>query len=574
MNPVLVDGVLWVPRRAERPGIIGDYMAPLEQSDPEYGAWLEEAVQAEPGVSWAGLEEAITAAAWDESKHKRQPRATPVGGQFARSTTTETAAPSIESLKALGDDLNAGLAKGIWPSNANGTPGEELSYALQGLNGSSRDGMGGGNNELPHTRILTVRNKNGDVIGVGDMSWDDDPDTSVIGGSFGAVQGGGLPLFDSFLTQAADLDKGAEWTAGNLRAKQLYDRMGIPKTFEPTVAEYEQDADKELYPTYADYYDAWDEEFGYQYRLSPEQVRLLADDMFALARSRTAAVEAMVAAGWDESRHPRDPGGEEGGQFVEKSTTAGVELPGGSEEERAKAEAEWANDPEGAKRAEAVLDEFVQASDLQMRVPESVMLEIFNDGEFYNQHQHQEGARGMPRGVEQEARMFGVEATPESLPKYGYMGPDSAATSMYGPIKIVFKDSVLDRTTLTADDSLMQGNGSVVPVPARAPTYLGIAPHTIENATSEDGTVSLWDAVDADYGVPYVEAQIWGRLTPDDIHRVEVLDKSYWEDEDPMSGMPLVEDQAALRRVLDELDRRKIPWSTYTPGGDFSGEWA
>lgn len=285
----------------------------------------------------------------------------------------------------------------------------------------------------------------------------------------------------------------------------------------------------------------------------------------------------MTAAGWDESQHPRDPGGEGGGQFIEKGTsgTDDVKMGLGSEEERAAAEAQWANIPDWTTReVQGRLREFMSEADLQMRVPEDALLEVLNDGKFMNQHESNAG-RGMPRGVEQEARVFAVEAKPEALPKYGYLGPDNSQTNYYGPIRVVFNDSVKDRTTFTFDDSLIQNMGPVAPSPVRDPQLLSVNPSVAFSSDENFQThvADLWYQVENEL-TPYAEAQIWGKLTPEDIAYVEIPDESYWDEEDPNTGLPLVNDREALEKAIAELERRGIRTATYTPEGDYSGEWA
>jgi hypothetical protein len=74
VQAVLEDGVLWIPKRWESPGIIGDGMVPLDPSDPEYDEWFEEAT----GVPAAWAE---VASGWDEASHPRDPGGED-GGQF------------------------------------------------------------------------------------------------------------------------------------------------------------------------------------------------------------------------------------------------------------------------------------------------------------------------------------------------------------------------------------------------------------------------------------------------------------------------------------------------------------
>lgn len=200
------------------------------------------------------------------------------------------------------------------------------------------------------------------------------------------------------------------------------------------------------------------------------------------------------------------------------------------------------------------------------------MMEIFQDGEIMNQHEHGEGSRGMQRDAKSEASMLGMPnfetVTAADLPKYAYLGPDTAGVNMYGPIKLHFKDEVKNRATFTVGDSLMT---NPLPSAVRNPSWQSAVS---SNAGVGDLETINWNDALLNGDLEYMEAQIYGKLTPDDIDYVEVLDDSYWEDEDPLSGMPMVENIGQMGAVIDELNRRKIPWSTYQPEGDFSGEWA
>lgn len=280
---------------------------------------------------------------------------------------------------------------------------------------------------------------------------------------------------------------------------------------------------------------------------------------------------AEVAAAWDESEHPREPGGTaEGGRFAAKGTVPQVGLGSAARHERAAGLAEGWTDQDKA-RAEENLGAFLRDADLSMRVPESAMLEILRDGEFVNQHGGDE-ARGLRRDAKGEAEMLGLpEGTPPSdLPKYAYFGPDTDAVNMYGPVKVVFKSDVKDRTTVTLGDSLLAGG---VPSLSTAPRWETVA--TAEQFSPDTHLVDTdWNQALTDGTLAYAEAQIYGKLTPADIAYVEIPDEDYWEDDDPMTGMPLVSDPEQLDAVVDELERQGVRVSTYIPEGDFSGEWA
>lgn len=353
----------------------------------------------------------------------------------------------------------------------------------------------------------------------------------------------------------------------------------------------------------------------------PEYDMWMADAVQAPPGTVWPVEDGLTAASWDESEHPRDPGGDQGGQFVPRGAEAAGDTSGpqGATKvgdvwmglgppENQEALRERNKVPELVEQQmEADLKAFLDEADLNMRVPETALEQALADDEFYNQHQAQ-GSRGMGRSPETEARMFGLpeDSGPGELPKYGYLGPDTDGVTDYGPIKVIFKDNVKDRATFTVNDSLMMGS-EVVPSPVRDPSYLSA------NLAQIDEVASAWaidpDAPDYDptsgdtmgmnerYGaesedfipngdiwhdpianmatsIPYVEAQIYGKLTPADIAKVEVLDEEDWDLESPLTGLPLVSDRDSMNRVLDELSKRGIEISYYRPTGDFSGEWA
>lgn len=44
MNPILKDGVLYIPMAAYGDGIVGDAMIPIGKDDPKYEYWLNQAM--------------------------------------------------------------------------------------------------------------------------------------------------------------------------------------------------------------------------------------------------------------------------------------------------------------------------------------------------------------------------------------------------------------------------------------------------------------------------------------------------------------------------------------------------
>lgn len=263
------------------------------------------------------LEEAWVGAGFDESKHPRFQGGVPEGGRFRSKFQTETIVPTTESLRVLRDQLVEAHDAGLWPKGKTDIPlsrggppigdrgtGRDLSsamaHAFAALEGGAIDEMftqpDVNEDDIEESygetqaHIIVVRDENAQVVGV--MDFADMPGSSLplYGGAAGATKGAGMPLFAAFLDEAAARGKGAAWSAGNRRAGDLYARLGVPTRGGPG-----------------------------RFSLTPEEVRLMADDMFALARDKRAATAALVAAGWVESDHPRDPKDTAtGGQFTGK----------------------------------------------------------------------------------------------------------------------------------------------------------------------------------------------------------------------------------------------------------------
>jgi hypothetical protein len=269
----------------------------------------------------------VTAAGWDPAEHPRHPRGTEAGGEFApKFEALVEPMPGIDTLSQFMEEIEE------WPDTAD-SGSEAREYA---------------NGALHHPNdksyiLITVRDQDGNLVGVGDAQ--DVGASYLYGGSFGAIKGGGLPLFNAFLEEAERRGEGATWTAGNARAKALYMKMGVPQQFQPSMEEYEEYGDQ--YSSYEQYLESWDEEFGNEFSLTADQVRILSADMFAFAKSRSretareqeveerrgmpypplfssADWPVLFASGWDESKHPRWPEGHpHGGEFRPKGGFAG-----------------------------------------------------------------------------------------------------------------------------------------------------------------------------------------------------------------------------------------------------------
>lgn len=157
-----------------------------------------------------------------------------------------------------------------------------------------------------------------------------------------------------------------------------------------------------------------------------------------------------------------------------------------------------------------------------MRVTPNVLLKILQDDKFKNQHETGTSNGDLdPQGrLYAETKAFGtpVDNDPKNFPVYGIMDipgliqrPDRNIDA-YGDIKVVFKDSIKKRTSVTVDDSLYNfRDDKVAPSPV---TNLGF--ECLDSIKLKDGKINC----------PYVEAQIHGKTTTRDIDKV-VLPKSY-----------------------------------------------
>lgn len=158
----------------------------------------------------------------------------------------------------------------------------------------------------------------------------------------------------------------------------------------------------------------------------------------------------------------------------------------------------------------------------RIRVGYHVLGKVIEDGRFKTQHD-----TGTSNGMlsptvrdKHEADMFEVE---RSRPIYGYVktrsvGDTYNSQGQYGEIAVVLKPEVNSRTTVTYGDSLTPGDA-----PAPMPF----------NQVADGDTVRLAMAATAlAHGRPsYVEAQIHGPVTLDDIAYVEVPPViSVWDD--------------------------------------------
>lgn len=188
------------------------------------------------------------------------------------------------------------------------------------------------------------------------------------------------------------------------------------------------------------------------------------------------------------------------------------------------------------------LTELVEGAPVTMRVPSSIMGLIIEKG-FKNQHE-----TGTSRGTldpamraRAERNSFGEGLTkPSDFPLYGYIDTTAngfrPATSNYGDVKIIFKDSIKARTTITAGDSLgVFRRKEAVGTPLLNPGKEGL----------DDNTWELTHPPHAPYG--YIEAQIHGGIKLSDIESVSIPPARYFRGDE-------------YAKMVDNLNRNNIKY--------------
>ena len=188
----------------------------------------------------------------------------------------------------------------------------------------------------------------------------------------------------------------------------------------------------------------------------------------------------------------------------------------------------WA-DPQVRAKAEETLQKRVDEGELSIRVNAEVLDAIADDGVYRTQHE--EGIRpSSPRvayspteRTKGEAAMFDGLKTP---PIYGYIADperDAKNTNLnrYGDSRIILKDSVRDRTTITVADSL---GGYVRPSAARDVSFESLPVDEIKLSTAgkkDPGGKGIEVFLNGWQRTSYIEAQIHGGVKVSDIARIE-----------------------------------------------------
>ncbi len=177
------------------------------------------------------------------------------------------------------------------------------------------------------------------------------------------------------------------------------------------------------------------------------------------------------------------------------------------------------------ERIVGVLKDYVEQSEVSVRVPSKVLGSILNDG-LKNQHETGKSAgalvnRSLRKDAEQT--MFGLpkSSKPSDYPIYGYMelkkGGPHPGVAQYGDARITLKESVKDRASFTVSDSLLTGaKGRVLPTPMRSP---GI--EAVGAGVWGKKLAGVKTPAQAMQQIPYMEVQVHGGVKARDIARVD-----------------------------------------------------
>lgn len=155
---------------------------------------------------------------------------------------------------------------------------------------------------------------------------------------------------------------------------------------------------------------------------------------------------------------------------------------------------------------------------VSLRIHKNNLLKVLDSGRFMNQHESKTSSGQFdpePR-KRAEDKAFGINSSnPKDYPIYTYMSIEgkSDMVSGYGDIRIDFKNSVRDRTTITVGESLRNfGDGKLVGTPLNNPR-LG----SLYGSNMYGGQLNY---------AGYIEGQVHGGLSVKDIDKV-YLPKAY-----------------------------------------------
>jgi len=206
------------------------------------------------------------------------------------------------------------------------------------------------------------------------------------------------------------------------------------------------------------------------------------------------------------------------------------------------------SDTEVLAAYESKVDEFVdwiKESDLAIQIEPRSLSKVMKDGRFKTQFET--GTSGGLKDLDirryEELRRFGVpvDADDRLRPIYGHIQNSSRVNTtvdQYGSARVVLKQEVKERATYTTQDSLASQD---IPFPVTQPN-------------TDYVRVDKWKWP-PDYGQNYVETQIHGGLSIDDIAEV-IFDTSAPSYKEP------------TKTLLKQLDDAAIPYRFVKRAGD------
>ena len=235
--------------------------------------------------------------------------------------------------------------------------------------------------------------------------------------------------------------------------------------------------------------------------------------------------------------------------------------------------------------ADTATKEIVANSDVYIQIHRATLPEILEDGGFTTIHaQDAVGAIGEDFGTSHrrayESDTFGItedSLPPNMKPIYGYLwdksdkdgavipenglnlGNPRTALMKYGTVAVRLKPEVRDRTTFTFGDSFSL-NMAVLPQPLNDPGWQvhGFLGGIVGTGMIETGARKPTDGMGWDKGWSYIEAQVHGGVTLDDIAEIIVDTPDAVERHQEMPfRRDWVTEWSELETMLDESG---VPW--------------
>jgi hypothetical protein len=212
--------------------------------------------------------------------------------------------------------------------------------------------------------------------------------------------------------------------------------------------------------------------------------------------------------------------------------------------------------PEAERKAIGAVQDYVDSSDLVIRVPIDVIHDVIKKGvknQFETDRSEGDYNPDYRREVEYDLMGIDFSATPRERPVYGYFDhPDvkDYGAVGYGRVRLILNEDVKNRTTVTVGDSFDEPYKTAA-APARKihTGALDDKRDALVEAIREGKKDSLGRVLQ---GSDYVEAQIHGGVTVRDVRRVEI---------EVNPGEP----EQWYESIGRELDVIGVPWKYVKP---------